>query len=115
MDMKKEILNVKGININQVVEDFCLYFSPDAKMVFSNESVHVVVVEMFFFRIKNDVAATVIFELRGQDIIDVHIVVAGGSDLMGFTFGVYKSMLKKIKKFFENIGAKEFLELSDEM
>jgi len=101
MDMKKEILTVKGIKLNQVIEDFFLYFNPNAKMVFSNESVRVVVVEMFFFRIKNDVAATVIFELRGQDIIDVHIVVAGGSDLMGFTFGVYKSMLKKIRKFFE--------------
>lgn len=101
MDMKKEILTVKGINTDQVIEDFCLYFSPDAKIVFSNESVRVVVVESFFFRIKNDVAATVIFELRGQDIIDVHIVVAGGGDMMGFTFGVYKSMLKKIVNYFE--------------
>ena len=102
--MKKEILTVKGTNTDQVIEDFCLYFSPYAKIVFSNESVRVVVVEMFFFRIKNDVAATVIFELRGQDIIDVHIIVAGGSDLMGFTFGVYKSMIKKIHKFFERLG-----------
>jgi hypothetical protein len=104
MAMKKEILTVNGINSNQLIEDFCLYFSPYAKVVFSNESVRVVVVEMFFFRIKNDVAATVIFELRGQDIFDVHIVVAGGSDMMGFTFGVYKSTLKKIKKFFERFG-----------
>ena len=102
--MKKEILTVMGINTDKVIEDFCLYFGSDAKIVFSNESVSVVVVEMFFFRIKNDVAATVIFELRAQDIIDVHIVVAGGSDMMGFTFGVYKSMLKKIKKFFERFG-----------
>jgi hypothetical protein len=101
MDMKKEILTVKGINPDQLIEDFFLYFNPYAEMVFSNESVRVVVVEMYFFRIKNDVAATVIFELRGQDIIDVHIIVAGGSDLMGFTFGIYKSMLKKIQKFFE--------------
>ena len=104
MDMKKEILTVKGFNTDQVIEDFFLYFRPDAKMVFSNENVRVVVVERFFFRIKNDVAATVIFELRGQDIIDVHIVVAGGGDMMGFTFGVYKSMLKKIHKFFERFG-----------
>ena len=102
--MKKEILTVKGINIDQVIEEFCLYFNPYAKMVFSNESVRVVVVERYFFRIKNDVAATVIFELRGQDIMNVHIVVAGGSDLMGFTFGVYKSMIKKIRKFFERFG-----------
>lgn len=104
MDMKKEILSVKGFNTYQVIEAFCLYFSPNAKIVFSNESVRVVVLEMFYFRIKNDVAATLIFEPRGQDIIDVHIVVAGGSDMMGFTFGVYKSMLKKIKKFFEKFG-----------
>ena len=102
--MKKEILTVKGINTDQVIEEFCLYFSPYAKMVFSNESVRVVVVEMFFFRIKNDVAETVIFELGGQDIMNVHIVVAGGGDLMGFTFGVYKSMIKKIRKFFEKFG-----------
>ena len=102
--MKKEILTVKGINIDQVIEEFCLYFSPYANIVFSNETVRVVVVEMYFFRIKNDVAATVIFELRSQDIMDVHIVVAGGSDMMGFTFGVYKSMIKKIRKFFERFG-----------
>ncbi|NHJ22633.1 MAG: hypothetical protein EAX91_16925 [Candidatus Lokiarchaeota archaeon] len=104
MDMKKEILTIKGINTDQVIEDFCNYFGSYAKKVFSNESVRVIVVEMFFFRIKNDVAATVIFELRGQDIMDVHIIVAGGSDMMGFTFGVYKSMIKKIHKFFERFG-----------
>ncbi|NVM46351.1 MAG: hypothetical protein HWN79_15685 [Candidatus Lokiarchaeota archaeon] len=102
--MKKEILTVKGYNTDQVIEEFCLYFGSDAKIVFSNESVRVVVVEKFFFRIKNDVAATVIFELRSQDIMDVHIIVAGGSDMMGFTFGVYKSMIKKICKFFERYG-----------
>lgn len=104
MDLKKEILTVKGYNTDQVIEEFSLYFGSYAKIVFSNESVRVVVVERFFFRIKNDVAATVIFELRGQDIMNVHIVVAGGSDMMGFTFGVYKSMIKKIRKFFEPFG-----------
>jgi hypothetical protein len=104
MDMKKEILTVKGYNTDQVIEEFCLYYRSSAKIVFSNESVRVVVVEMFFFRIKNDIAATVIFELRSQDIMDVHIVVAGGSDMMGFTIGVYKSMIKKIRKFFERFG-----------
>ena len=104
MDMKKEILTLKGYNTDQVIEELCLYFGSYAKNVFSSESVRVVVIEKFFFRIKNDVAATVIFELRGQDIMDVHIVVAGGGDMMGFTFGVYKSMIKKICKFFDQFG-----------
>lgn len=94
--MKQEVLTLRGVNANQLVNNFYHSFRP--KSIITKRNFHVYVLEKYYYRTSSEVAATIIFELIDQNFLKVHIIIAGGSDMFGFTLGAQNSMLKRIKK-----------------
>lgn len=102
--MRQDILTLKAVNIDDVIEKFIYNFKPCGKLVAANGTIHVYIIEYFYFRIGSEVAATVIFEFKGQNDLVVHITIAGGRDLLGVSLGAQGSMLKKLKNFFVKLN-----------
>ena len=102
--MRQEVLTIMGANANQVIENFYQTFHPGAKFILANGNIQAYVVEKFYSRISVDVAATVLFELINQNLLVVHIAIAGGSDLLGVSLGAQKSFLKSIKNFLDKFS-----------
>jgi hypothetical protein len=61
----------------------------------------VLIAEKFYFRIKSNLAATIIIDVIDNLRYQIDIIVAGGKlGLLGFTYGAEGSMLKRIKNVF---------------
>lgn len=102
--MRQEVLTLKGVNANNVIERFCDLFQPVGRYIVGNNNIHVCVIEKYYYRISADVAAMVLFEHKKQNQLVVHIAIAGGSDMFGVSLGAQNSMLKKIIKFFDELS-----------
>ncbi|MBY8985036.1 MAG: hypothetical protein KGD65_08225 [Candidatus Lokiarchaeota archaeon] len=98
--MRQEVLDITGVNTKLIIDEFCYTFQPSGKFEIDNDNIHIYVIEKYFFRTKTDVATIVLFEEKNQNHLVVHIGIAGGTDLFGFSLGAHNSMLKRIKRYF---------------
>ena len=102
--MKQDILTLKFVNINDVIDKFVQTFQPMSKLVVANGFIHLYIIENFYFRTGSEVAATILLELKDQRLLVVHITIAGGRDMLGISLGAQNSMLKKLRNFFVKLS-----------
>jgi len=104
--MRQEILTIKGTKVDQVIKEFYQTFQPSAKLLLAKGKIQVYILEKYYFRTRADVAATLLFELKDQDTLIIHIVIAGGTDMFGISLGAQNSFLKKLRAFFDKFSDK---------
>ena len=97
--MRCDVLTLEGVNINNTIKRFIDYFHPSGKFTDKTGTIHVFIIEQYYFRAESILTSTLIFEQKDQSTLIIHMVVAGGGTSL-LSGNAKKSMLKKLKKFF---------------
>ncbi|MBN1802220.1 MAG: hypothetical protein JW891_11980 [Candidatus Lokiarchaeota archaeon] len=98
-------VNLVNINIEEVYSKFSEDIQPNFEYENPDGSVKVYIKEIYYYRIKSNLSATIIFEQQDTNKYFVYIVVSGGaSGLFGITWGAENNMMKKLAKYFERFG-----------
>ncbi len=96
--MRSDVLTLESVKINNTIERFINYFQPSGKFTDATGTIHVFIIEKYYFRAGSTIASTVIFEQKDQSTLVIHMVVAGGGATI-FSGNAKKSMLKKLRNF----------------
>ncbi|MFX0041996.1 MAG: hypothetical protein ACFE8L_03700 [Candidatus Hodarchaeota archaeon] len=97
--MRRDVLTLEGVNINNIIKKFVNYFNPSGKFTDKTGTINVFIIEKYYFRAESILTSMVIFEQKNQNTLIIHLVVSGGG-LSIFSGNAKKSLLKKLKKFF---------------